>query len=284
MSKSSLRPGLTLVATPIGNSSDIGLRALDALREADVLVCEDTRMVRRLMDLHAVPLNGRQMIAYHDHNAAEAMPRVQAALEAGGRVVYCSDAGTPLVADPGYRLVQSTIAGGFPLSGIPGPCAAIMALTLSSLPSDRFLFAGFAPHKQEARRKFYAEVASIAATLIFYESPRRLAAALADMALALGERPAAVTRELTKMFEEVRRGSLADLAAHYAQAGAPKGEIVVVVGPPAPAAAASADDLDAALTDALARLSVKDAAREVAEALNLKRRDVYDRALALREG
>lgn len=282
MSKSQLRTGLTLVATPIGNASDLSIRALDALREADLLVAEDTRMLRRLMDVHGIQVEGRGMLAYHDHNSAEALPRILSALEDGQRVVCTTDAGTPLVADPGYRLVSAVINAELPVTAIPGACAAIMALTLSGLPSDRFLFMGFPPPKQKARRDAFDEVARVPATLVFYESPKRLAACLADMEAQFGARPAAVARELTKLFEEVRRGTLTELAAHYAEAGAPKGEIVVIVGAPEQKAA-TPEMLEAALREALESLSVKDAAREVSETLGLKRRDVYERALEIRD-
>ncbi len=282
MAKSQLRPGLTLIATPIGNAGDITLRALDALRDADAIAAEDTRVARRLMDIHGVSLRGRPLIPYHDHNAASAMPRLMELLRGGGRVVFLSDAGTPMVADPGYRLAKAVLAEGIPLEATPGPCAAIMALTLSGLPSDRFTFAGFPPNKREARRTFLRELAPLPTTLILYESPKRLAASLADMLEVFGPRDAAVARELTKMFEETRRGSLDSLAAMYAEEGAPKGEVVVVIGPPAAAEPAGEADIDAALREALETMTTKDAAKKVATALNLPRKQVYDRALALK--
>ncbi len=284
MTRSQLRPGLTLVATPIGNAGDITLRALDALREAEVLACEDTRVARRLMDIHGVALGGRPLVAYHDHNAAQALPKLMARLREGARVVFLSDAGTPMIADPGYRLAREAVAEGIPLSATPGPCAAIMALTLSGLPSDRFTFAGFLPTKSTARRGFLAEMAAFPATLILYESPRRLAASLADMATVFGpDREAAVARELTKMFEEVRRDSLGALAEAYAADGAPKGEVVVVVAPPPPPGPVADADIDAALRAALATMTVKDAARAVAATLGIPRKAAYERALALRD-
>jgi len=283
VAKSQLRPGLTLIATPIGNASDITLRALDALRDADAIACEDTRVARRLMDIHGVALGGRPLLAYHDHNSASALPRLLELLHGGGRVVFLSDAGTPMVADPGYRLAQKVIAEGIALSATPGPCAAIMALTLSGLPSDRFTFIGFAPPKREARKTFLRDFAAVPSTLILYESPKRLAASLSDMAEVFGAREAAIARELTKMFEEVRRGPLSTLAAHYAGEGAPKGEIVIVIAPPAPPEPAGEADIDAALTTALTTLTVKDAARTVATDLGLPRKLVYERALALKD-
>lgn len=282
VAKSQLRPGLTLVATPIGNAADITLRALDALRDADAIVCEDTRMTRRLMDMHGVALGSRPMIAYHDHNSKAAMPRIMGLLQQGARVVFASDAGTPIVADPGYRLAQTVIAEGIALSATPGPCAAIMALTLSGLPSDRFTFAGFPPSKHEARKTFLSAFAVVPSTLIFYESPRRLAASLRDMHTVFGDRDAVVSRELTKMFEENRRAPLSELADRYDADGAPKGEIVILVAPPPEPEAAGEADIDAALHEALETMTLKDAARTVSNALDLPRKTVYDRALALK--
>jgi 16S rRNA (cytidine1402-2'-O)-methyltransferase len=281
VTKSQLKPGLTLLATPIGNARDVTLRTLDALRDADVIACEDTRMGRRLMDIHGIPLGGRPLVAYHEHNAAHILPRLLEMIEAGQRVVYLSDAGTPAVADPGYRLARAVIEAEAGLSATPGPCAAIMALTLSGLPSDRFTFGGFAPNRSGQRQTFLRGFVDAPGTLIFYESPRRLAAALADMEAVFGPRDAAVARELSKLFEEVRRGTLASLAAHYTEAGAPKGEIVILVGP-APETVASAESLDAALEEALVEMSLKDAARTVSETLGLPRKQVYERALALK--
>ncbi len=281
MTKSQLKTGLTLLATPIGNARDVSLRTLDALREADAIACEDTRVGRRLMDIHGITLGARPLIAYHEHNAAHILPRLLEMIEAGQRVVYLSDAGTPAVADPGYRLARAVIEAEAGLSATPGPCAAIMALTLSGLPSDRFTFGGFAPNRSGQRQTFLRGFVDAPGTLIFYESPRRLAAALADMEAVFGPRDAAVARELSKLFEEVRRGTLASLAAHYTEAGAPKGEIVILVGP-APETVASAESLDAALTEALAEMSLKDAARTVSETLGLPRKQVYERALALK--
>ncbi len=269
------------MATPIGNARDVTLRTLDALRDADVLACEDTRMARRLMDMHGIAIGTRPLIAYHEHNAAQATPRLMHLIEEGARVVYLSDAGTPIVADPGYRLAKAVIEAGGGLSATPGPCAAIMALTLSGLPSDRFTFGGFPPNKSGQRQSFYREFLSAPGTLIFYESPRRLAASLADMRAVFDERDAAVARELSKNFEEIRRGSLSVLSEHYTGAGAPKGEVVILLGPAANAPP-SEDVLDDALRDALSDMSVKDAARTVSEALGLPRRQVYERALDLK--
>jgi 16S rRNA (cytidine1402-2'-O)-methyltransferase len=276
-----LAPGLYLVATPIGAARDITLRALDILRAADVIAAEDTRQARKLMEIHGVPLAGRRLIPYHDHNGAAQRPRLLRALAEGRSVALVSDAGTPLLADPGYRLAAEAIAAGLPVTAAPCASALLAALSLAGLPTDRFLFAGFLPPRAGARATALAELAAVPATLVFYESPRRLAATLAAMADALGPtRPAAVCRELTKRFEEVRRAPLAELAAHYAAEGAPKGEVVIVAGPPV-AAPASAATLDDRLTTALATLSLKDAAAAVAAELGLPRKAVYARALEL---
>jgi 16S rRNA (cytidine1402-2'-O)-methyltransferase len=275
-----LAPGLYLVATPIGNARDITLRALDVLAGADLIAAEDTRETRRLLAIHGLRRPPRSLVPYHDHNGATRRPRLLAALAAGRSVALVSDAGTPLVSDPGYRLAVAAIAAGHAVTAAPGPSALLAALAVAGLPTDRFLFAGFPPPRDAARRRALAELAGVPATLVFYESPRRLAPCLAAMAESFGDRPAAVCRELTKRFEEVRRGSLAELAAHYAAAPDPKGEIALVVGPP-PDAPPATGALDAALARALGRLSVKDAAAEVATALGLPRRQVYARALEL---
>lgn len=275
-----LSPGLYLVATPIGTADDITLRALRILAEADMLAAEDTRTARHLMEIHGVALGGRPLVPYHDHNGAQARPRLLAALAAGQSVAYVSDAGTPLIADPGYKLAAEAIAAGHPVTAAPGASALLSALSVAGLPTDRFFFAGFLPPKQAARRAALGGFAQIPGTLVFYESPRRLAACLADMSATLGNRPAAVCRELTKKFEEVRRAPLAALAEAYAGEPPPKGEVVIVTGPPE-GAAASAEALDTALETALRDNSLKDAARLVAEATGLPRKQVYARALEL---
>jgi 16S rRNA (cytidine1402-2'-O)-methyltransferase len=279
-----LAPGLYLVATPIGNARDITLRALDVLAAADLLAAEDTRRTRHLLEIHGLRRDARRLVAYHDHNGAAQRPRLLAALAEGRSVALVSDAGTPLVADPGYRLAAEAITAGHPVFPVPGPSALLAALAVAGLPTDRFCFAGFLPPRAAARRRALAELAAVPATLVFYESPRRLSGSLADMATVLGaERPAAVCRELTKRFEETRRAGLGELAAHYAAAPEPKGEVVVLAGPPAAAPPDSAV-LDAALAAALASGSVKDAAATVAGALGLPRREVYARALELARG
>jgi 16S rRNA (cytidine1402-2'-O)-methyltransferase len=273
---------LYLVSTPIGTASDITLRALDILANADVLAAEDTRNTRRLMDIHGVKLNGRPLMPYHDHNGPAQRPRILAAIKDGKSVAYVSDAGTPLIADPGYRLAADAISEGLPVTSAPGASALLAALAVAGLPTDRFLFAGFPPVKSVAKVKFLAEFANVPATLVFYESPRRLADCLTAMEAAYGgARRVAVCRELTKKFEEVRRGTLAELATQYGSESAPKGEVVVVVGPPINEAA-SEQDIDTALRSALKTQSVKDAAREVSEALDLPRKQLYARALELK--
>jgi 16S rRNA (cytidine1402-2'-O)-methyltransferase len=269
---------LYLVATPIGNLGDITLRALDILRDADVIACEDTRITRRLLSHYGV---ATPTTAYHDHNAPAALPRLMKRLQKGEIVALVSDAGTPLVSDPGYRLVRAAIEEDIPVTTAPGPVAAIAALTLAGLPTDCFLFAGFLPPKQGARRQRLEALASVPAALILYESPRRVPATLADMADCLGDRPAAVVRELTKMYEEVRRGTLGQLADAFAESGPPRGEVVLVVGPPAPEAGADDAQVDAMLGPALATMSLRDAVDHVVAASGRQRRDVYTRALAL---
>lgn len=272
-------PGLYLVATPIGNLDDITVRALKILRAADLIACEDTRVTGKLLSL--LGLSGPSLTPYHEHNADKARPALLDRLRQGAVVALVSDAGTPLVSDPGYRLVRACLEEGLPVTSLPGPSAALTALQLSGLPCDRFLFAGFLPAKDGARRSALAELASVPATLVFYESPHRLPDSLAAMAAVLGPREAAVARELTKLYEEVRRGSLADLAAHYGAAGGPKGEVVVVVGPPPAAARPSENEVDEQLRQALAGMSPRDAAQVVAAATGLPKRDVYARAIAL---
>lgn len=274
-----LDPGLHVVATPIGNLRDITLRALDVLHGADAVLAEDTRRTRRLLDSHGIKARVER---YDDHVDAGSRDSVIGRLKAGAALALVSDAGTPLVSDPGFKLVRAAAEAGVRIHPIPGPSAALAALVMAGLPTDQFLFAGFAPAKAGARRAWLAELASIRATLVLYETGPRLAAAVADMAQVLGDRPAAVTREITKLFEEARRGSLGLLAAHYAEAGAPKGEIVVVVGPPVDDEAAP--DIDAALRAALADHSVKDAATLVAAATGAPKREVYQRALILAKG
>lgn len=277
---SDLAPGLYLIATPIGAARDITLRALDILATADVLAAEDTRSLRKLMDIHGVPLSGRPLVSYHDHNAAKARPRLLAALDAGKSVVYASEAGTPMVSDPGFDLARAATSAGHRLISAPGPSAAVTALTVSGLPAERFYFAGFLPNTAAKRKSALGDLARVPGTLIFYESPKRVAAMLRDAAEVLGgERPAALCRELTKKFEEVLRGTLADLAAQTAERTL-KGEVVVLVGQ-GDSGNIGEVDIDRALLEALEAHSVRDAADMVAAQLGLKRRPVYQRALEL---
>ena len=272
-----LVPGLYLVATPIGNLRDITLRALDVLGGADVILCEDTRVGGKLLAAHGI--KGR-LERYDEHAAERVRPKALAALAGGGTLALISDAGTPLISDPGYRLVRAALAQGSAVFPVPGPSATLAALTVAGLPTDRFLFAGFPPSRSAGRRALFAELAPVRATLVFYESGPRLAASLADMAAVFGVREAAVARELTKLHETVIRGLLAELAVD-ARLDAPKGEIVVVVGAGADPVA-SADEADVALAEAVARLGPARGASEVANALGLSRRDLYARALALK--
>ena len=271
-------PGLHFIATPIGAARDITLRALDILAGSDILAAEDTRTLRHLMEIHGVALNGRPLLAYHDHNGEAVRPRILAALAEGKSVAYASEAGTPLVADPGYQLSKAAIAAGHVVLAAPGPSAVLAALTVSGLPSDKFMFVGFPPNTSAARLSFLSEMAQIPATLVFYESPKRLSKLLTDMVSSLGEeRRAVVCRELTKKFEETTRGSLGELVAVF-DGVAIKGEIVVLVDLDHKAKA-DPITVETALRSALAQMSVKDAAAMVAESLALPRRDVYQVAL-----
>ena len=272
-------PGLYLVATPIGNARDITLRALDALRAADLIACEDTRVTRTLLTLYGISAT---VIACHDHNEATASRRIVAEIAAGKVVALVSDAGMPLVSDPGHRVVRTAIDAGQNVTVLPGPSAPLAALALAGLPSERFLFGGFLPAKATARRETIATLAPVPATLMFFETPHRLVEALGDLAELLGPRPAAVARELTKRFEEVRRAPLDALAGHYATVGPPRGEIVLVIGPPGPRAGPSEADIDAALRTALSEAGVREAAAEVAARFGRPRREVYARALTLK--
>jgi 16S rRNA (cytidine1402-2'-O)-methyltransferase len=272
-----LPAGLYIVATPIGNLSDMSPRAADMLRGVDVIAVEDSRVTAKLLSHLGIK---RPMIPYHDHNADRVRPELLARMRAEA-VALVSDAGTPLISDPGYKLVREARAAGIPVTTAPGPSAAIAALTLAGLPTDRFLFLGFLPAKAAAREAALREVAAIRATLLLYESGPRLAATLSALGKILGDREAAVVREISKRFEETATGMLAALAERYRDAP-PKGEIVIVVGPPGEAEAPGEAEIDAALRAAMARLSPSRAAAEVAEALGLPRKRAYERALALK--
>ena len=273
-----LAPGLYVVATPIGNLRDITLRALDILAGCDLVLAEDTRVSGKLLAAFSL---SKKLERYDEHAAERARPKIMAALAAGQRVALISDAGTPLVSDPGYRLVREVAEAGHRVYPIPGASAVLAGLSAAGLPTDRFLFAGFPPPKSAARRTFLEELAGIRATLVFFEGGSRLADSLADMAAVLGDREAVVCRELTKLYETIVRGPLSQLAADP-QFEAPKGELVVLVGPGRETEATAAD-ADVALSDALTRLKPADAAAEVAKALGLSRRDLYKRALVLKD-
>jgi len=272
-----LQPGLYIVSTPIGNLRDITLRALDVLAGADRVFAEDTRTAAKLLGAFGL---SNKLEAYHDHNGEIARPRVLAALASGERVALVSEAGTPLVSDPGFKLVREAVAAGHPVHPVPGASAVLAALAVAALPTDRFLFAGFPPPKSAGRRRVFEELASVRATLVFFESGPRLPASLADMAAVFGVRDGVVARELTKLYETCVRAPLPELAADP-RFETVKGEIVVLVAPGAEAAAEPAD-ADAALREALGRLSPGEAAGEVARSLGLPRRDLYRRALALK--
>jgi 16S rRNA (cytidine1402-2'-O)-methyltransferase len=272
-----LAGGLHVVATPIGNLGDVTLRALAVLAAADLIACEDTRVTRKLLDHYGI---ATPLTPYHDHNAADARPKLLERLGAGAAVALVSDAGTPLVSDPGFKLVRAARQGGYPVTALPGPSAPLAALTISGLPTDRFFFEGFLPAKQGARRTRIGALARVPGTLVLFETGARIAATLVDLVEGLGPREAAVCRELTKLHEEVRRGDLAELAAVYAGTAETRGEIVVLVAP-APATEPEADDLDALVRAALGRLSVKEAVGEVAAVTGRPRREIYQRALAL---
>ena len=275
---SKLLPGLYIVETPIGNLGDLSPRAARILRTADLIAVEDTRVTARLLR-HAG--SDRPMTPYHDHNAERVRPGLIARM-ASEAVALVSDAGTPLISDPGYKLVRDARAAGIEVTTIPGPSATVAALTLAGLPTDRFAFFGFLPAKAAARTTAIAQAAAFPGTLLFYESGPRLGAALAALAEGLGSREAAVAREITKAYEETVTGTLPGLAARYADA-APKGEIVIVVGPPGEAPPASDGDVEAALRDALTRLPASQAAGEVAKRLGADRKALYARALQLKD-
>jgi 16S rRNA (cytidine1402-2'-O)-methyltransferase len=278
-SGSKARAGLYIVATPIGHAQDITLRALDLFRQADTLLCEDTRVTSKLLMIHGIPR--KKLVAYHEHNEEMMRPKVLQKIMDGEIIVLVSDAGTPLINDPGYKLVRDCAEQGLPYTSAPGASSVITALVLSGLPSDRFLYLGFLPNKSNGRKKALEEVKKIRATLIILESPRRVAACLQDMAEVLGAREAAVTREITKRFEEVRRAPLPELAASYENEN-PRGEIVVVIAPPDDVTEITTEeDLDAMIKDALSRLSVKDATAEIVGATGLAKRKIYNRAVEL---
>jgi 16S rRNA (cytidine1402-2'-O)-methyltransferase len=272
-----IAPGLHIVSTPIGNLGDITLRALSTLAAADLIACEDTRVTRKLLDRYAI---AAPLTPYHDHNATTARPKLLQRLAEGAAIALVSDAGTPLISDPGYKLVRAVQEAGYPVTAIPGASSILAALAVAGLPTDQFFFVGFLPPKQGARRARIAELARVPATLVVFETGPRLTEALADLAAGLGEREAAVCRELTKLHEEVRRHLLKTLAQASANQET-RGEFVLVIAPPPADAAPRAEDADALLRAALARTSLKEAVGEVMIATGLPRRTLYQRALAL---
>ena len=273
-----LAPGLYVVATPIGNLGDMTLRAIAVLARADVVLCEDTRHSRTLLQHFAITATARP---YHEHNAARERPRVLADLAEGKRVALISDAGTPLVSDPGWKLVREAIDAGYTVEALPGPSAALAALAVGGLPTDAFLFAGFLPPKSVGRRARIAELAGVPGTLVFFEAPSRVGETLGDLAAVLGERPAAVARELTKLHEEVRRASLGELARALDGENV-KGEVVILVGPPQQGEVTDADIAER-LAAALEDMSLRDAAKAVADALSVPKSRVYDLGIKVRK-
>lgn len=276
----SIDPGLYIVATPIGNASDITLRALDILKTADIIACEDTRVTKKLLQIHSIKPD--KLISYHEHNAEKITPRIIEHLKSGEIVALVSDAGTPMINDPGYRIAETCRAEDIDVHALPGPSAVTNALVLAGLPTDRFMYCGFPPAKQGKRRAWLGRILTVDATLVFLESAQRLASSLADMNVVFGSRPACVLREMTKKFEEVRHGSLDTLAAHYLEAGPPKGEVTLVIGAPEEAQEIDADEIDSRLRIALAKESVREAASRLAVETGLPRRDIYNRALAIK--
>lgn len=275
-----LAPGLHVTSTPIGHLADISLRAVNALAAADEILCEDTRVTGKLLQRYGI---STRLVPYHDHNAAKLRPRILAELQAGKALVLVSDAGTPLVSDPGFKLARAVIEAGLPLHVIPGASAPLAALALSGLPSDRFMFCGFLPEKQGERRRLLDEVKAVPATLIFFESPRRIVASLADITERLGPRRVAVTRELTKLYEEALRGEASEVARLLSERDSIKGEITLVVAPPGDAPPPTQDTLDAALLEAAATMPAGKAAAEIAHRFGLAKKELYERLLVLKD-
>jgi len=274
-----LKAGLYIIATPIGNARDITLRALETLHAADVIVCEDTRVTAKLLAIHGI---SRPLMAYHEHNAEHAGPKIIERLKLGKIVALVSDAGTPLISDPGFRLVQACSQESIYATHLPGASSVLTSLVLAGLPTDRFLFAGFPPNKAGKRTSFFEDLRPVQATLVFLESSKRLAKSLNDMARVFGPRDAAIGRELTKKFEEVRKGTLSELGDHYTQVGSPKGEVTIVVAPPSSSETdAPPEEIDRLLKNALASSSLKDSVSFVVAATGATKRNVYARALEL---
>ncbi|GBD41846.1 Ribosomal RNA small subunit methyltransferase I [bacterium HR39] len=270
------QPGLWVVATPIGHLGDLSPRAREILERADIVLCEDTRVTGRMLERLGIR---RPLESYHEHNAPRVRPRILARLKEGASVALVSDAGTPGISDPGYRLVREAREAGIPVRAVPGPSAVIAALSVAGLPTDRFLFAGFLPARRTARRRVLEELGAVRATLVFYEAPHRIGETLRDVLEVLGDREAAIARELTKLHEEVRTGRVSELLARIEAEGPPKGEMVLLVGPPGERERPSEEDVAAALDEALASLSVRDAAAEIARRFGISRREAYRLAL-----
>lgn len=271
--------GLYLVATPIGNLADITLRALEVLKGADVIACEDTRVSGKLLSYYGIKT---RTLSYHEHNAEAMRPRLMEALQAGKVVALISDAGTPLISDPGYKLVCEAAAMGLRVFPVPGASSVMAALCASGLPTNRFLFAGFLPTKESARASEIEELSCMDTTLVFFEAARRLPETLAALARQMPSRHATVAREITKLYEEFRRATLEELAAHYAQAGEPRGEVVIVIGPPQKRVVEYNPEVESQLREALQSLSVKDAASQVARRTGIARHELYTKALDLK--
>jgi 16S rRNA (cytidine1402-2'-O)-methyltransferase len=278
--KTTFPSGLYIVATPIGNLSDLSIRAIEVLKNVDVIACEDTRITGKILNKHLIKT---KMLAYHEHNASRARLKLTKLIMSGKSIALVSDAGTPIISDPGYKLVRDCIDKNFGITAIPGANAAITGLILSGLPTNRFLFVGFLNSKNNQRNKELLELKNVPATLVLYESARRLGTTLSDMVKCLGDRPAAVARELTKRHEEIRRDSLSVLAKHYHNNGAPKGEIVIVVAPPIKNTPLSEHDLDNLILKQLQTLSVRDATAKIALDSNIPKRQIYARAIKLRK-
>ena len=273
-------PNLIIVSTPIGNMGDISLRAIEACRDADRILCEDTRVSRKLLKKYNIET---ELSSYHEHNAQEIRPKIISDLETGARIVLISDAGTPLISDPGYQLVRACIDNKIRVSSVPGPTALITALAISGLPPDTFYFGGFLPSKKAARQKKFLEKVELKTTLIFYESPNRLTGCLEDALFCLGNRDAAVARELTKLHEDIQRGTLTDLLEFYKQSGRPKGELVLIIGPPSRTVDTDIEALETLLRKLLQNNSLRDTVKIATESLGIPRSTVYERALIVRD-
>ena len=280
MTTTNSTPNLILVSTPIGNMGDISLRAIEACRDADRILCEDTRVSRKLLKKYNIET---KLSSYHEHNAQKIRPKIIRDLETGAQIVLISDAGTPLISDPGYQLVRACIDNEIQVSSVPGPTALITALAVSGLPPDTFYFGGFLPSKKATRQKVFSEKVDLKTTLIFYESPNRLIGCLEDALFCLGNRDAAVARELTKLHEDIRRGALTDLLEFYKKSGRPKGELVLMIGPPSRKVNTDMEALEALLRKLLKNNSLRDTVKIATDSLGIPRSTVYAHALIVRD-